>query len=294
MKGEPELPANQRPSAVDFVVSTDFFRTVGIPLLRGRTFLETDNDKAPHVVIVNEEFVRHNLKGQEPLGKQIALDLSGAPAQWSEIVGVVGNVKTYSDEVRDYPEVYEAFLQRPVGSLGLMVRSGSDPNGLASALRDAVSQVDAELPLSSVMSMHTVIENQKAGNPFFTRVLVIFALLALILAAIGIYGLVSYSVGQRKHEIGIRMAMGAGKGDVLRIVLWQGAKMTLIGATIGLLMALPLPAIFNSMFSGVINVSEPRLYFVVPLAISLVTMLATYIPARRALSVDPMVTLRHE
>jgi putative ABC transport system permease protein len=294
MKGEPELPANQRPSAVDFVVSTDFFRTAGVPVLRGRTFLETDNDRAPHVVVVNEEFVRRNLKGQEPLGKQIQLDLSGAPAQWSEIVGVVGNVKTYSDEVRDYPEVYEAFLQRPVSSLGLMVRAGSDPNSLASALRDAVSRVDSELPLSSVMSMHTVIENQKGGNPFFTRVLVSFALLALILAAIGIYGLVSYSVGQRKHEIGIRMAMGAKNVDVLRIVLWQGAKTTLIGATIGLLMALPLPTIFNSLFSGVINVSEPRLFFVVPLAISLVTMLATYIPARRALSVDPMVTLRHE
>jgi len=293
IKGQPDLPANQRLNSVDFVVSPDFFRAAGIPLLRGRTFTETDNGAAPRVVVVNLEFVRRNLQGQEPLGKQIALDVSGAASEWAKIVGVVGNVKSYSEDTRDDPDVYEAFLQRPVASLSLMVRTNSDPNGLAPAVRNAVGQVDSELPLSHLESMRAVVERQKAGNPFFTGVLATFALPALLLAAIGIYGLVTYSVGQRTHEIGIRIAMGAKSADVLRMILWQGVKMTAIGAAIGLAMALPLPKLFEAMFYG-LHVSEPRLYFIVPLAVLVVTLLATYVPARRAVTVDPMVTLRHE
>ena len=293
IKGQPELPANQRLNAVDFVVSSDYFRAAGIPLLRGRTFAEADNGAAPRVVVVNQEFVHRNLLDQEPLGKQIGLDVIGATSEWSEIVGVVGNVKSHSEDTRDDPEVYEAFLQRPVPSLSLMVLASSDPNGLATALRNAVAQVDSELPLSRVASMYAVIERQKGGNPFVTRVLASFALLALVLAAIGIYGLVAYSVGQRTHEIGIRMAMGAKSTDVLRLILWQGIKMTAIGAAIGLAMALPLPRVFDALFYG-LHVREPRLYFIVPLAILVVTMLATYVPARRALTVDPIAALRHE
>jgi len=293
IKGQPELPANQRLSALDFVVSPDYFQKAGIPLLRGRTFTETDNATAPRVVAVNQEFVRRHLQDQEALGKQIRLDVSGATGEWSEIVGVVANVKTHSEETRDDPEVYEPFLQRPVPSFSLMVRTSSDPNNLASALRNAVAQVDAELPLARVMSMPAVIEHQKGGNPFFTRVLGSFAILALILAAIGLYGLVAYSVGQRTHEIGIRMALGARSPDVLRMVLWEGMKMTAIGLAIGLVMALPLPKLFDAIFYG-LHLREPRLYFIVPTAILVVAMLATYIPARRATRVDPMAALHQE
>lgn len=293
IKGQPELPANQRLNAVDSVVSPDYFRTAGIPLLRGRTFTQTDNSAARRVVMVNQEFVRRNLREQEALGRQIALDVAGATPEWSEIVGVVGNVKTYSQDTHDDPEVYEAFLQRPVPSLSLLVRASADPNGLVPALRNAVAQVDAELPLSRVMSMDTVIEHQKGGTPFFERMLATFALLALILAAIGIYGLVSYSVSQRTHEIGIRMAMGATRTDVLRMILRQGVKMTAMGTVIGLAMALPLPRLFDSIFYG-LHVREPRIYFIVPLAVLVIAMLATYIPARRALTVDPIATLRHD
>jgi putative ABC transport system permease protein len=143
------------------------------------------------------------------------------------------------------------------------------------------------------MSMSTVIERQKSGNPFFTRVLASFAVLALILAAIGIYGLIAYSVGQRTHEIGIRIAMGAGTPNVLRMILWEGMKMTASGAAIGVVLALPLPKIFDAIFYG-LHLREPRLYFIVPMAILVVAMLATYIPARRATRVDPMVALRFE
>jgi predicted permease len=293
IKDQPELPANQQLRALDVVVTIDYFGAAGIPLLRGRTFTEMDSATAPRVAVVNEEFVHRHLKDEEPLGRQIRLDVTGATPVWSEIVGVVGNVKSYSEDTRDDPEVYESFLQRPVPSFSLMVRASSDPNGLASALRNAVAQVDAELPLARVMSMPALIERQSGGDPIFVRVLGIFALLALVLAAIGIYGLVAYSVGQRTHEIGIRMTLGAKSLDVLRLILWEGMKMTAIGAAVGLAMALPLPKLFEAMFYG-LHLHEPRLFFIVPTAILVVAMLATYIPARRATRVDPMSALRQE
>jgi predicted permease len=293
IKGQPDLPANQRPTALHVVVTADYFQTAGIPLLRGRAFTDTDSATTPRVILVNQEFVRRNLKDQEPLGKQIRLDVSGAPPGWAEIVGVVGNVKTFSEATTDDPTAYEFFLQRPVTSFSLMVRSTADPDSLAPALREAVAQADAELPLDRLMSMPTVIERQRGGDELFTRILGCFAVLALILSAIGIYGLIAYSVGQRTHEIGIRLALGANHRDVLRMVLWEGLKMAAIGTAVGLAMALPLPKLFDAMFFG-LHFSELRLFFIVPLAILFVAMLATYIPARRATRVDPMVALRYE
>jgi len=293
VKGQQDLPASQRLTALDVVVTADYFRGAGIPLLRGRAFAETDNATTPRVILVNQEFVHRHLRDQEPLGKQIRLDASGSTPQWSEIVGVVGNVKTYSEGTTDDPEAYEPFLQRPVPSFSIMLRASSDPNSLASAMRNAVAQVDAELPLDRLMNMPSVIARQKGGNQLFSRILGSFALLALILAAIGIYGLVTYSVGQRTHEIGIRMALGAKSPDVLRMVLWEGMKMTAIGGAIGLAMALPLPKLFGAIFYG-LQLRETRLYFIVPIAILVVAMLATYIPARHASRIDAMSALHQE
>ncbi len=293
IKGQPELPANQQLSALHVVVSLDYFRATGIPLLRGRTFKEIDSATAPRVLLVSQEFARRYLPDQEPLGKQIRLDANGAIPEWSEIVGVVSNVKTYSEDVRDDPEVYECFLQRPAASFSLMLRATTDPSSLASALRDAAAQADVELPLANVMSMSTLIDHQRAGNPFFVRLLGSFAVLALILAAIGIYGLLAYSVGRRAHEIGIRMALGARSSNVLSMILREGMKMTAIGMAIGFALALPLPKLFDAMFYG-LHFREFRVYLLVPVALLFVAMLATYIPARRAMKVDPMVALREE
>jgi putative ABC transport system permease protein len=293
IKDQPELPTSDRLSALDFVVTRDFFRIAGISLLRGRTFVEQDDASAPRVVVVNQEFARRYLNGQEPLGKRIRLDVSGVANDWNEIVGIVGNVKSYSQATRDDPEVYEPFWQRPVGSFSLMIRTSSDPKDLASALRKTVAQADSELPLAQVLSMPAVLDQQKEGNPFFLRVLGTFAILALLLAAIGIYGLIAYSVGQRRHEIGIRMALGARSQDVLRMVIWEGTKMAAIGGVIGLLMALPLPKIFEALFFD-LHVAEPRLYVLVSLAVLLVAMLATYLPARLAARIEPMSALRQE
>ncbi|HET9409729.1 MAG TPA: ABC transporter permease [Candidatus Sulfotelmatobacter sp.] len=293
IEGQPDPSENKPLTARHVVASPDFFITAEVPLLRGRMFADSDTASAPKVALVNEEFVHKFLPGEEPLGKRIRLNLDAATPEWIEIVGVVRNVKTYSEGTAYDPHVYETILQHPAGSFSIMLRTKADPNAMAASLRTGLAQLDSELPLSNVMSMATLIDKQKGGDEFFSRVLGCFALLALVLAAVGIYGLIAYSVSKRTHEIGIRIAVGASGLDVLRMVLWEGTKMATIGSAIGVLLALPLPKLFNGMFYGM-YVNEPRLYFLVPAVILFITGSATYIPARRAAKVDPMVALRYE
>jgi predicted permease len=293
IQGQQDSPTSQGLNALDFVVSPDYFRTAGISLHRGRTFTESDSASSHRVVMVNEKFVDRYLPTQDAIGKQVRLEVSGTTPEWSEVVGVVGNVKSYSEATRDDPEVYEPFLQRTVSSFSVAIRTASDPDVLSSEVRSTVAQIDPELPLTRLMSMPAVIESQRAGNPLFLRMLGTFAILALILAAIGIYGLIAFSVGQRTHEIGIRMALGAKSQDVLRMVLAEGMRMTAIGGAVGLAMALPLPKIFGAIFFD-LHVSEPVIYFIVPVALVVVALGATYLPARRAAQLEPMSALRQE
>jgi putative ABC transport system permease protein len=243
--------------------------------------------------MVNQKFVDRYLPGEEPLGKQVRLEVTRSPAGWSQIIGVVNNVKRYSESTAEDPNVYESFLQRPQAEFSLMIRAAGEPNRLVSDVRNTVAQVDADLPLSRAMSMSAVIERQNIGDEFFTRALGVFALLALGLAAIGIYGLIAYSVGQRIYEIGIRMALGAGRQNILRMIFRDGLKMTVIGGAIGLVLSIPLPNVFEAMFSDT-RVHEPSLYFLVPVVILAVATIATYVPARWAARIDPMNALRQE
>jgi putative ABC transport system permease protein len=293
IQGQPDLPANQVRTAADFVITTDFFRTTGMTILRGRSFTDQDDDKAPPVVMVNQKFADHYLAGENPIGKQIRLEVSGAHAGWRQIIGVVNNVKRYTESTAEDPNVYEPFLQRPSGQFSLVVRANGEPNNLISALRNTVEQTDSESPLDRVMGMEAVIDQQNVGDEFFTRALAVFACLALVLAAIGIYGLIAYSVGQRTYEFGIRMAMGARSQDILRMVFREGLKMTLIGGAIGLALSIPLPKVFEALFVDT-HVHEPSLYILVPFVILAVATLATYVPARWAAHVDPMNALRQE
>lgn len=293
IEGEPKLPANEERSALDAVVTFEYFAAVGLPPLRGRTFTETDDAKTRRVVLVNQEFVRRYFQGHNPMGKRIELEIKGAAPTWSEIVGVVSNVKSYSEETRVDPEIYESFLQRPVSAFSVLLRSNVEPNSLSSALRRAVAQLDPELPLAGVMSMENVIERERKGNPLFVRLLSTFAILALILAAIGIYGLIAYSVSQRTHEIGIRIALGAKNSDISRMILRDGFKMAAIGSTLGLLMALPLPRLFDAIFEG-LHFGAPELYLAVLAAILLIMTFATYVPARRATQIDANIALRDQ
>jgi len=195
---------------------------------------EQDTPIAPPVVIVNQEFVNRHFHVRIRSAKQIQLNVSSAAPQWSEIVGIVGNGKTYSEGVIDDPEVYEPFLQRPISSFSLMLRTGSDPTALASPLRQAIAQLDAESSACQRDEYARADRPSKGGNPFFVRVLASFAFLALMLAGVGIYGFNRLLVGQRRHEIAIRMALGAKRPDVLRMILRDGLRMTATGAAIGL------------------------------------------------------------
>lgn len=293
IEGQPELPAGQKLSAMHVVVTTGYFVTSGIPILRGRAFTDADDPTRPRIAVVNQEFVRRILKDQNALGRRIRLDVPGAHADWSEIVGVAANVKSYSEEATEDPEIYEPFLQRPLPSFSVMLRTNVDPTTAAPALRAAVSQIDPELPLARVMTMSAVVESQGGGDPVFVKMLGTFAALALILAAIGIYGLIAYSVDQRTHELGIRIALGASRSNLMRMILWEGLKMAAIGAAIGLALSLPLPHLFESIFYG-LHLREHWLFVAVPASILFIAVLSTYIPARRALSIEPVTALRHE
>jgi predicted permease len=294
IKGQPESRSNQQHTAADVVVTPDYFQVIGISLLSGRAFSDHDDATLPRVVVVNQEFVHKYFQDHDPVGKQIQLDISGAPPVWSEIVGVVGNIKSDPMEPGSKPQVYESYVQRPVASFSLMLHSAVDPASLAPALRHVVAQLDPELPLLRVMSMDSVIEASRNGNPLFTRLLATFAILALALSAIGIYGLIAYSVGQRTHEIGIRLALGAKPSDISHMILRQGFKVAAVGLAIGFTMALPLPKVFDQIFQGLLHFAAPAIYPIVLAVMLMVVFCATLGPARRATRVDATRALRNE
>jgi putative ABC transport system permease protein len=294
IRDQQETPSNEQSTAADAVVTPSYFRATGVPILSGRVFTDHDDAAALRVVLVNQEFVHKYFKDRDPVGKQIRLDITGTPLVWSEIVGVVGNVRNYSEDSNMSPQVYEPYLQRPVASFSLILRSNMEPDSLAPALHQAVEQLDAELPLLRVMSMDGVIDDQTNGNPLVEKLLGTFAILALVLSAIGIYGLISYSVSQRRQEIGIRLALGANAGDIRRMILVQGFKVAAVGLAVGFVMALPLPKLFESVFQGVVLFGAAAVYPVVIAVMLSVILCATFGPARRAARVDPTAALRSE
>jgi predicted permease len=293
IKGQPESQPNGQHVAIDFIVTPGYFHVAGIPLQRGRAFTSSDDSHAPRVLIVNQEFVHRYLQDRDPLGTQVQLDIPETPPGWAEIVGVVSDVKTFSEAPRIDPEVYESYLQRPIASLSIVVRTNVEPNGLIPGMRQAVASLDPELPLLNVQSMDAVIDQQRTGNTMFSQLLAAFALLALTLASIGIYGVIAYSVSQRSHEIGIRVALGAKTRDISRMIMREGVRISAISSLVGLLLALPLPTFFNSIFMG-IRFGAPGVYPIVLVAVFMVTMLATYGPARRATRVNPADVLRNQ
>jgi putative ABC transport system permease protein len=293
VKGQEQVRANEKHTATHMVVSPEYFSVAGVPILRGRGFTAADQPATPRVAVVSQEFVRRYFPAQDAIGKQIELDIPGAPAETCEIIGIASDVKKFSEFPENDPAVYESFEQRPLAGFSIMVRSNADPATLADALRSTVARLDAELPLLRVMSMDGVIDAQRNGNPLFEKLLATFAVLALILSAIGIYGLIAYSVGQRTQEIGIRMALGAKAGDISRMVLREGLKIAVIGSAIGIALAIPLPKLFNAMFSGLIF-GAPMVYPAVLAVMLLVALGATFGPARRATRVDPSQALRND
>jgi putative ABC transport system permease protein len=272
-------------------ISPDYFHVMRMRLLKGRAFSEGDAHDAQGVVIVNESFARMVFKAREPLGQRISF--GPPPAAWSEVVGVVEDARDGALEQDPIPEIFVPYLQQPAFSMTFALRTSTSPPALVKPVREAVLGVDKNQPLSAATTLDEVIAGSVAPRRFQMTLLGLFALLALVLAAVGIYGVVTYSSSQRVHEFGIRLALGAEGRDLLQIVIRQGAKIALVGVCVGVGGALALTRFLSGLLYGV-KPTDPLTLLGVTLFLTAVALLASYIPARRATKVDPMVALRYE
>ncbi|HAF16158.1 MAG TPA: ABC transporter permease [Blastocatellia bacterium] len=293
IEGQPPLNAAERPRAFLRNVSPNYFESMGIPLRKGRTFADTDNGNAPGAAIVNETAARRLWPNEEPLGKRFKRGKADSQYPWVTVVGVVGAVSHTSLEVASQPEVYLPFQQNPELNLTLVARTRSDPKAFAGAVRREVSALDKDLPVSNIKFMDEIIGKSVAQPRVYALLLGIFAGLALILASIGIYGVMSYSVTQRTHEIGIRMALGARPRDVLKLIIKQGMVLGIAGIIIGLIVSFALTRVLASQLYGVSS-TDPGTFAAISLLLMFVAVIACYIPALRATKVDPMIAVRYE
>jgi putative ABC transport system permease protein len=290
---EGQLPPSDGSSfpIADFrTVSPDYFRVLHIPVLKGRVFTDADTKDVPNVAVINQTMARNVFGDQDPIGKRMFI---GGDKNASSIVGVVGDVRHKSLESEPKPEMYVTYLQAPPTFYTLAVRTKLEPASMVGAVRNEILAIDKDQPVSAVKTMSEMRSESLAPLRFNTVALSIFAGLGLILAAVGIYGVMAYSVGQRTHEIGIRMALGAQPGAVLRLILRQGMLLVLIGVVVGLALSFGLTRIMASFLYGV-TATDPATFVFVAVVLSLVALLANYIPARRATKVDPLIALRNE
>jgi putative ABC transport system permease protein len=275
------------------VVSPDYFKTLRISLLRGRYFTEQDTADAPGVMIVDDTFARRYFPNEDPIGKRVDEQGSLAPKGYMTIIGVVASVRHTSLDAESKPTTYLSSAQSPWHTMVLTVRGKTDPTTLAAALRREVAAVDPDQPLSDVQTFEQVFDRAIAPQRFNSTLLAIFAALAMILATVGIYGVIAYTVSQRAHEMGVRIALGARTSDILRLVVGQAMKMTLIGVALGLVAALALTRMMSGLLFEV-SASDPSVFALVALLLAAVALAASLIPARRATKVDPVVALRYE
>jgi predicted permease len=282
------------------MVSPSYFRTLGLRLRQGRTLGDQDAKGAPAVAVINETMVRLYFKGEEPLGKRILVQeivpgktQLGPEIAW-EIIGVIADEKVDNLGGRgDNPGMYVSNQQSPVYFQSLVVRAAMDPAGLKQTLSRAVHEINKDQTLTEVKTLDQIKAESVASNRLQSMLLTVFASIAVLLAAIGIYGVISYSVEQRTHEIGIRAALGASKGDVLRLILRSGMLMAGIGLVVGFAGALGLTRLLANLLFGV-GERDPLTMGAVAVLLAGVALLACYVPARRATRVDPMIALRYE
>ena len=290
VEGHPIHSPSDVPLVSVRIVTSRYFQTLQIPLRRGRAFTAQDRQGAPRVVIVNEALARRYWPNQDPIGKHIG---NGREDGWMPVVGVVGNVRHTSLSEEPKPEMFMPLAQNARPAMRLAVRTPADPLRFAPALRRALAEVDRDQPLSRVGSMEQAVSDSIATGRFSALLLGMFAALALVLAAIGIYGVISFSVTCRTHEIGVRMALGARGADVLRAVMGQAAVLALVGVAIGLAAAFALTRLMGSMLYG-IEATDPLVFAGGSLVVAAAAALASFLPARRAARVDPIVALRYE
>ena len=274
-------------------ISPGYFSVLKVPLLSGRFFSDLDTARSPRVVIVNETMARRYWPGEDPVGKRLRFGNTRSRAPWLTVVGMVGDVKRRSLEQQPQPQAFQSFRQSPLPGMDLVVRTDSAPQLLANAIRGEIRQVDKMATISGVTTMNHQLAEFRSWRRFQTWLLGLFSLVAIAVAAIGIYGLIHHSVVHRTREIGIRIALGAETGTILRMVLAQGLVLTLVGLLLGLAGSVGLTRVLESMLFGV-TPTDPLTFVGVIVLLTGVAMLASYIPARRATKVDPMTALRHE
>jgi putative ABC transport system permease protein len=282
------------PVAEFSVASPDFFQVLKTPLIQGRTFTEADDSKGQPVVIINETLARRYWPGEDPVGKRVKFAQGQAINRpWMTIVGVVGDIKSDGFDAASPGILYTPSNQRPSYASVLYLRTAVDPATVGKAIRQEVQAVDPNIPVFDVRAMEDVVTKYLAERRFALELLGVFAVVALLLASIGIYGVMAYTFSQRTNEIGIRMAMGAQRWDILRIAVGEGAIVVAVGVVCGLIGSALLTRFLQSMLFDVKS-TDPMTFTTIAALLTVVTLMACLVPAHKATRVDPLIALRHE
>jgi putative ABC transport system permease protein len=287
-EGQPNVPLAQRPFIDIEAISPQWFQTLRVPMRGGREFAAADNQQAPKVLIVNETFARQFWPGQNPIGKHVIVGRWPEPA---EVVGVANDIKNRGLSQEPQAQVYIPFAQLPWSNMNLLVRTAVPPQTMTSAVRAVIAGVDPDQPVTSILTVDELMDNSRTQPRFLMMLLTVFSMTALALAVVGIYGVLAYSVAQRQHELGIRLALGAKSADILRLVVRQGLILAASGVVIGFVAALLMTRLMSSMLYKV-GAHDLVTFVVAPLLFLAVAVLTSYIPARRATKVDPIEAMR--
>ncbi|HYY57647.1 MAG TPA: ABC transporter permease [Pyrinomonadaceae bacterium] len=293
IEGRPLDMTGKPPHAYVRTIAPDYFKVMGIALTKGREFGKEDTDKSVPVVIINEAFARGFFTGGEAVGQRVKIGAPGSPRPWMLIAGIVKDVKSDGLDAAVTPEMYVPFSQNTGATMTLVARTRSNPANMAAAVRAEVQAIDKDQPVYNIRTMAELLKESIAQRRLNMLMLGAFALIALLLAASGIFGLIAYTVAQRTHEIGIRMALGAQKSDILKLIFGQGMSLTMMGLGLGLAAAFALTRLMSGLLFGVSS-TDPLTFLSLALFLAAVALIACYIPARRAMKVDPMIALRYE
>ncbi len=291
IEGRPAIAPSDLPSTNYYAVTPDYFNAMGIRLIRGRVFTPQDDAKAPRVAIINETMARQHFANEDPIGKRI--NITNGPDTWREIVGIVGDIKQYGVDKATSAQSYEPFAQVPFSSVNVVVRTNGSPAALLGALRPTVYAVDKDQPVGAIRPLEEIMADSIARQRFAMTLLSVFSGVALVIAAVGIYGVMAYNVVQRTGEFGIRMALGAQQRDVLRLVLTQGGKLIGLGLVIGLLATLAASRAMGSMLFNT-SAYDPLTLATITVLLAVVALVACFFPANRATKVNPIEALRAE
>jgi len=269
------------------------FSMLHIPLRDGRTLSDVDGPEAPRVAVISESLGRRYWPAESAIGKQIKLGRDDAATSWMTVVGIVGDIKYDWSDRGPQPTIYSSYHQDPRPYTYLSIRASGDPTAIIAVVRSQIAAVDSEQPVFNVKTLERVISESVVGLSYVAVMMTVLGLIALVLASVGVYGVMAYSVTERTHEIGIRMTLGAGKSEVLRLVMVKGLVLTGAGLVIGMAMSVGLAQLLANLIFGV-SATDLSIFGGVAIALATASLLACYIPARRASRVDPMIALRYE